>query len=48
MGIKTMFPASSQKPQSQYSVGTNLGHKKTGLGPIGGTDIAVSESLSPI
>jgi len=41
MALKTMFPAFSQKPQSQYSVGGNLVYKKTGFGPIKGHDIAL-------
>ncbi|OAP65601.1 hypothetical protein AYL99_01573 [Fonsecaea erecta] len=42
MGIRTLFPASSQKPRSQYSIATNIGSgKKTGFGPWAGCDIAL-------
>lgn len=42
MGLRTMFPASGEKPAYQYSLGANLSKKKTGFGPFNGTQIAVS------
>ncbi|KIW89596.1 uncharacterized protein Z519_09752 [Cladophialophora bantiana CBS 173.52] len=42
MGIKTLFPASSQKPRSQYSIANKVGPgKKTGFGPYSGSDLAL-------
>ncbi|KIX95309.1 uncharacterized protein Z520_08826 [Fonsecaea multimorphosa CBS 102226] len=42
MSIKTLFPASSQKPRSQYSIAGNIGSgKKTGFGPYSGFEIAL-------
>lgn len=41
MAIKSMFPPSSVKPMSQYSSVTNLGPRKTGVGPFHGAQVAV-------
>jgi hypothetical protein len=46
MGVKTLFPPSTVKPQSQYSIGANVangktGAKKTGFGFLSGDDVAV-------
>ncbi|EXJ60261.1 hypothetical protein A1O7_04413 [Cladophialophora yegresii CBS 114405] len=46
MGVKTLFPPSTVKPQSQYSIAANIanertGAKKTGFGHLNGGDIAI-------
>jgi len=40
MAIKTMFPASSERPQSQYAIAANIVRRKSGFAKISGSTIA--------
>ena len=41
MAIQTMFPTTTVRPRSQYSLGTNIGGRTTGFGPFHGQVINV-------
>ena len=46
MGVKTLYPASTQKPPSQFAIASNIAvgktGKKTGIFSIDGLGVAVS------